>query len=146
MPIVVESCAECIERFGMVDGIYRLSGIASNIRALKSVNEFCPFHHIIRLNFDLHFYLSISDFVISFCRQSFDNCSESAARALSERLCHADPASARHDIHSVRYLQRGAVQVSLDFVAIICQSWDWEDLPGQEVAMVLLNQHMNQAG
>ena len=40
MPIVVESCAECIERFGMVDGIYRLSGIASNIRALKSVHEF----------------------------------------------------------------------------------------------------------
>ena len=81
-----------------------------------------------------------------FRRQSFDNCSESAARALSERLCHADPASARHDIHSVRYLQRGAVQVSLDLVAIIFQSWDWEDLSGQEVAMVLLNQHMDQAG
>ena len=35
VPIVVESCAECIEKFGMVDGIYRLSGIASNIKALK---------------------------------------------------------------------------------------------------------------
>ena len=35
VPIVVESCTESIEKFGMVDGIYRLSGIASNIRALK---------------------------------------------------------------------------------------------------------------
>ena len=35
VPTIVQVCSKCIERYGIVDGIYRLSGISSNIRALK---------------------------------------------------------------------------------------------------------------
>ncbi|KAF7669827.1 hypothetical protein LDENG_00134140 [Lucifuga dentata] len=35
VPQVVKSCAEFIERLGVVDGIYRLSGISSNIQKLR---------------------------------------------------------------------------------------------------------------
>ena len=35
VPTIVRVCALCIELHGMIDGIYRLSGISSNIRALK---------------------------------------------------------------------------------------------------------------
>ncbi|CAM9761360.1 unnamed protein product, partial [Lampetra fluviatilis] len=35
VPQVVKSCAEFIERHGIVDGIYRLSGVASNIQKLR---------------------------------------------------------------------------------------------------------------
>lgn len=35
VPQVVRSCAEFIEKHGVVDGIYRLSGISSNIQKLR---------------------------------------------------------------------------------------------------------------
>lgn len=35
VPQVVKSCAEFIEKHGVVDGIYRLSGISSNIQKLR---------------------------------------------------------------------------------------------------------------
>ncbi|XP_043937033.1 rho GTPase-activating protein 32 [Protopterus annectens] len=35
VPQVLKSCTEFIEKFGIVDGIYRLSGIASNIQKLR---------------------------------------------------------------------------------------------------------------
>ncbi|XP_076457781.1 uncharacterized protein LOC143291666 isoform X2 [Babylonia areolata] len=35
VPVVLKSCAEVIERYGIVDGIYRLSGITSNIQKLR---------------------------------------------------------------------------------------------------------------
>nr|XP_061797484.1 rho GTPase-activating protein 32-like [Nerophis lumbriciformis] len=35
VPQVVKSCAEFIEKYGVVDGIYRLSGISSNIQKLR---------------------------------------------------------------------------------------------------------------
>ncbi|KAK2153627.1 hypothetical protein LSH36_291g07014 [Paralvinella palmiformis] len=38
IPLVLEQCAETIETHGIVDGIYRLSGVASNIQKLR--NEF----------------------------------------------------------------------------------------------------------
>uniref|UniRef100_A0A8C6HLI0 Rho-GAP domain-containing protein n=1 Tax=Mus spicilegus TaxID=10103 RepID=A0A8C6HLI0_MUSSI len=34
-PYVLKSCAEFIETHGIVDGIYRLSGITSNIQRLR---------------------------------------------------------------------------------------------------------------
>lgn len=37
MPDVLTSCAEFIEKFGIVDGIYRLSGVTSNIQRLRYV-------------------------------------------------------------------------------------------------------------
>uniref|UniRef100_A0A3B5QLI5 Rho-GAP domain-containing protein n=1 Tax=Xiphophorus maculatus TaxID=8083 RepID=A0A3B5QLI5_XIPMA len=37
VPQVVKSCAEFIEKIGVVDGIYRLSGISSNIQKLRFV-------------------------------------------------------------------------------------------------------------
>lgn len=39
VPQVVKSCAEFIEKHGVVDGIYRLSGISSNIQKLRFVNK-----------------------------------------------------------------------------------------------------------
>ncbi|VVC43891.1 Hypothetical protein CINCED_3A017545 [Cinara cedri] len=36
LPDVLTSCAEFIENFGIVDGIYRLSGVTSNIQRLRS--------------------------------------------------------------------------------------------------------------
>uniref|UniRef100_A0A3P9HW41 Rho-GAP domain-containing protein n=1 Tax=Oryzias latipes TaxID=8090 RepID=A0A3P9HW41_ORYLA len=38
VPQVVKSCAEFIEKNGVVDGIYRLSGISSNIQKLRLVH------------------------------------------------------------------------------------------------------------
>lgn len=35
VPQVIRSCTEFIERYGVVDGIYRLSGISSNIQKLR---------------------------------------------------------------------------------------------------------------
>ena len=35
VPPILKVCSKCIEHRGIVDGIYRLSGISSNIRALK---------------------------------------------------------------------------------------------------------------
>lgn len=35
VPDVLTSCAEFIEKFGIVDGIYRLSGVTSNIQRLR---------------------------------------------------------------------------------------------------------------
>ena len=37
VPVVLKSCTEVIERYGIVDGIYRLSGISSNIQKLRLV-------------------------------------------------------------------------------------------------------------
>ncbi|KAH8023235.1 hypothetical protein HPB51_011678 [Rhipicephalus microplus] len=35
LPLVLSSCAKFIEQFGIVDGIYRLSGVTSNIQRLR---------------------------------------------------------------------------------------------------------------
>uniref|UniRef100_A0A8B9JIX1 Rho-GAP domain-containing protein n=1 Tax=Astyanax mexicanus TaxID=7994 RepID=A0A8B9JIX1_ASTMX len=35
VPHVLKTCAEFIEKHGIVDGIYRLSGITSNIQRLR---------------------------------------------------------------------------------------------------------------
>lgn len=35
VPQVLKSCTEFIEKHGVVDGMYRLSGIASNIQKLR---------------------------------------------------------------------------------------------------------------
>ncbi|XP_068126960.1 rho GTPase-activating protein 31 [Hyperolius riggenbachi] len=44
VPLVLKSCAEFIERFGVVDGIYRLSGVTSNIQKLRQEfgSDQCP--------------------------------------------------------------------------------------------------------
>ncbi|XP_019404304.1 PREDICTED: rho GTPase-activating protein 31 [Crocodylus porosus] len=44
VPYVLRSCAEFIETHGIVDGIYRLSGITSNIQKLRQefVSDQCP--------------------------------------------------------------------------------------------------------
>ncbi|XP_072231142.1 rho GTPase-activating protein 31 isoform X1 [Leuresthes tenuis] len=39
VPQVLKKCAEFIEKYGVVDGIYRLSGVSSNIQRLRQ--EFC---------------------------------------------------------------------------------------------------------
>jgi len=35
VPLVLTTCAEVIEQHGIVDGIYRLSGVASSIQKLR---------------------------------------------------------------------------------------------------------------
>jgi len=35
VPMVLKCCAEFIESHGIVDGIYRLSGVTSNIQKLR---------------------------------------------------------------------------------------------------------------
>ncbi|NWZ24118.1 RHG32 protein, partial [Asarcornis scutulata] len=35
VPQVIKSCTEFIEKYGIVDGIYRVSGVASNIQKLR---------------------------------------------------------------------------------------------------------------
>uniref|UniRef100_A0A452SLF3 Rho-GAP domain-containing protein n=3 Tax=Caniformia TaxID=379584 RepID=A0A452SLF3_URSAM len=35
VPQVLKSCAEFVEEYGVVDGIYRLSGVSSNIQKLR---------------------------------------------------------------------------------------------------------------
>ncbi|CAM4534741.1 unnamed protein product [Leuciscus chuanchicus] len=44
VPHVLKTCAEFIEKHGIVDGIYRLSGITSNIQRLRQefCSELCP--------------------------------------------------------------------------------------------------------
>ncbi|XP_026881608.2 rho GTPase-activating protein 31 [Electrophorus electricus] len=44
VPQVLKTCAEFIEKYGIVDGIYRLSGITSNIQRLRQefISELCP--------------------------------------------------------------------------------------------------------
>ncbi|KAF7205771.1 rho GTPase-activating protein 31 [Nothobranchius furzeri] len=44
VPQVLKKCAEFIEKFGIVDGIYRLSGVTSNIQRLRQefCSEVCP--------------------------------------------------------------------------------------------------------
>lgn len=44
VPQVVKSCADFIEKHGVVDGIYRLSGISSNIQKLR----FVPVLHMLQ--------------------------------------------------------------------------------------------------
>lgn len=39
MPQVLRSCAEFVEEYGVVDGIYRLSGVSSNIQKLRQEFE-----------------------------------------------------------------------------------------------------------
>ena len=41
VPKVLTHCAEFIEAKGIIDGIYRLSGIASNIQKLRYKKNFC---------------------------------------------------------------------------------------------------------
>lgn len=36
--MVLKCCAEFIEEYGIVDGIYRLSGVTSNIQKLRYVD------------------------------------------------------------------------------------------------------------
>ncbi|MBN3278748.1 RHG32 protein, partial [Polyodon spathula] len=42
VPQVLHSCTEFIEKHGVVDGIYRLSGIASNIQKLREPSGLIP--------------------------------------------------------------------------------------------------------
>uniref|UniRef100_A0A8C6SRD1 Rho-GAP domain-containing protein n=1 Tax=Neogobius melanostomus TaxID=47308 RepID=A0A8C6SRD1_9GOBI len=35
VPLVLRSCSEFVESHGIVDGIYRLSGVSSNIQKLR---------------------------------------------------------------------------------------------------------------
>uniref|UniRef100_A0A3B3V9M5 Rho-GAP domain-containing protein n=1 Tax=Poecilia latipinna TaxID=48699 RepID=A0A3B3V9M5_9TELE len=35
IPLVLRSCSEFVEQHGIVDGIYRLSGVSSNIQKLR---------------------------------------------------------------------------------------------------------------
>jgi len=44
VPSVLKFCTEVIESHGVVDGIYRLSGIASNIQKLRSFFSPCYFN------------------------------------------------------------------------------------------------------
>ena len=40
VPLVLEMCSSVIEEHGIVDGIYRLSGITSNMQRLRYVPKF----------------------------------------------------------------------------------------------------------
>lgn len=52
VPQVVKSCAEFIEKQGVVDGIYRLSGISSNIQKLRFVSVFLLRYFDIEWNYE----------------------------------------------------------------------------------------------
>uniref|UniRef100_A0A673H4W7 Rho-GAP domain-containing protein n=1 Tax=Sinocyclocheilus rhinocerous TaxID=307959 RepID=A0A673H4W7_9TELE len=39
VPLVLRSCGEFIEKHGIVDGIYRLSGVSSNTQKLRCVKQ-----------------------------------------------------------------------------------------------------------
>lgn len=56
VPQVVQSCAEFIEKLGVVDGIYRLSGISSNIQKLRHEFDSEQIPDLSRENFrqDIH--------------------------------------------------------------------------------------------
>ena len=41
VPNALVACTDFIEKEAMVDGVYRISGIASNIKRLRSVKFFC---------------------------------------------------------------------------------------------------------
>ena len=42
IPLVLEMCSAVIEEYGIVDGIYRLSGILSNLQRLRLVQLSVP--------------------------------------------------------------------------------------------------------
>ena len=46
MPVVLKTCTETIEAHGIVEGIYRLNGVASNIRRLRYLSH--PFHSLLQ--------------------------------------------------------------------------------------------------
>ncbi len=43
VPQVLRCCSEFVETHGVVDGIYRLSGVSSNIQKLRQVVALCIF-------------------------------------------------------------------------------------------------------
>uniref|UniRef100_A0A3B3ZWW8 Rho-GAP domain-containing protein n=1 Tax=Periophthalmus magnuspinnatus TaxID=409849 RepID=A0A3B3ZWW8_9GOBI len=47
VPVVLRSCSEFVEGHGIVDGIYRLSGVSSNIQKLRSNKVTQPQYNII---------------------------------------------------------------------------------------------------
>ena len=49
VPLVLEMCSSVIEEHGIVDGIYRLSGITSNMQRLRYVPKF-PYYFLILRN------------------------------------------------------------------------------------------------
>ncbi|XP_033110482.1 rho GTPase-activating protein 33-like isoform X2 [Anneissia japonica] len=64
VPEMVKACTEFIEEYGIVDGIYRLSGVASNIHRLRddfdseqtpNLNEFCKDIHCVTAVCKLYF-------------------------------------------------------------------------------------------
>lgn len=44
VPQVLKTCAEFIEEHGIVDGIYRLSGVTSNIQRLRYTRTIVYYH------------------------------------------------------------------------------------------------------
>ncbi|KAB1254870.1 Rho GTPase-activating protein 32, partial [Camelus dromedarius] len=46
VPQVLQSCTAFIERYGIVDGIYRLSGVASNIQRLRDASHEFDSEHV----------------------------------------------------------------------------------------------------
>lgn len=53
VPQVLKSCTEFIEKHGVVDGIYRLSGIASNIQKLRLENYLLYLFSVCGLEYQL---------------------------------------------------------------------------------------------
>ena len=44
VPEVLAQCTAFVEKHGLVDGVYRISGVASNIKRLKYVSRSCVYH------------------------------------------------------------------------------------------------------
>uniref|UniRef100_A0A8V5H2J7 Uncharacterized protein n=1 Tax=Melopsittacus undulatus TaxID=13146 RepID=A0A8V5H2J7_MELUD len=68
VPQVLRSCTEFVEQHGVVDGIYRLSGVASNIQRLRQEfeSERCPdLHRDVYLQ-DIH---CVSSLCKAYCRE-----------------------------------------------------------------------------
>lgn len=61
VPPLLRVCSKCIEHRGIVDGIYRLSGISSNIRALKLAFEISIANHKRYDEVDVTFPIEVSD-------------------------------------------------------------------------------------
>lgn len=54
VPLIVRQCVEEIERRGMEEvGIYRVSGVATDIQALKAAFDSSEFNRVVRLSFML---------------------------------------------------------------------------------------------
>lgn len=54
VPLIVRQCVEEIERRGMEEvGIYRVSGVATDIQALKAAFDSSEFNRLVRLSFML---------------------------------------------------------------------------------------------